>query len=166
MHNITSDQRAIPDLSYTCKWLSSLFPGKIFISVHFSGSQSLRKKNLILRFPVNLTSGIYFCLCWWKWSENENDMNLHQKTMSHYCRNPAEFVICSESVRSVLSMAVKMLQNLSACRKRYLLNADIWNSTCLFYSELHFSLLTLLYKGSIHKPHGVVESRRCHWSHL
>lgn len=85
MHNITSDQRAIPDLSYTCKWLSSLFPGKIFISVHFSGSQSLRKKNLILRFPVNLTSGIYFCLCWWKWSENENDMNLHQKTMSHYC---------------------------------------------------------------------------------
>lgn len=68
MHNITSDQRAIPDLSYTCKWLSSLFPGKIFISVHFSGSQSLRKKNLILRFPVNLTSGIYFCLCWWKWT--------------------------------------------------------------------------------------------------
>lgn len=95
-------------------------------------------------------------------------LNLHQKIMNHFCRTPAVFEILEESVGNVLFWALLWRPFRTLIDVRYwTFLTDSWHLKHILFSyQNFFFLLTLLYKGSIDEPHGVVESSRCHWSHL
>lgn len=99
-------------------------------------------------------------------------LSLHLKIVNHFCWKPSVSEMHSERLGNVLLWALlwRPCRTLIDVRHRTFLTISevmvFETSRSFFILKCIFFILTLLYKGSIHKPHGVVESSRGHWSHL